>query len=383
MDSQLGGAVWESFPGRVREDLRDVDRLRAVWAKQRQGQPLDVHGAARRALTHERVREWGGGAELTELLLADPSVSEPLTAQHIAELAGASAELPEDYPLRPAVAPLSLEHAGVLARAAAIPAHPVVRAAHTYAECARLMAEPDEDEPNESDPPRALPWVLASRVLQRADFPPLLLDRRMPPPEPCSKQDPADQLATLVSHLARLVTGALRGELGWSAESGPGPSVPVPPLAAVTRRRVLEYVRSRRDPVALILRALDPEASATVSSGDDSGPVAGPPRPRPAEPALLTPGAAHWWTCLELVVGEASLCLYVVVQDVGSPPSGVLAVTADACLATPDGVRDALEMPRTDSVTVMPTDCVDDRWPQVRDLVDEAVSRSMNELTRV
>lgn len=391
MDSQLGDTAWETLPERVREDLRDVDRLRAVWANQRQDQPLDVRGAARRELTRDRVREWGGGPALTELLLTGASVSgEPMTGPHIAALAGRVAELPESdrYALRPLRAALSTEHTLDLARAAVIPAHPVVRAAHTYAECVRVLTEASGEESDESASLWALPWVLASRVLQRADLPPLLLDPGVPPPDPCTKRDPEERIATLVSHVARLVTGALRGELGWSRRAEPAARTPVPPLTAVTRRRVLDYVRSRRDPVALILRALDPGASATVTSGDggssgDGGLATGGRGVEPLDRALFTPGAAHWWTCLELVVGDASLALYVVVQDVGSPPSGVLAVTANARLVTPEGVREALEMSRTDSVTVMPTDCVDDRWPQVRDLVDEAVSRSMNELTRV
>lgn len=385
MDSQLGDTAWETLPERVREDLRDVDRLRAVWVNQRQDQPLDVRGAARRELTRDRVREWGGGPALTELLLAGASVSaEPMTGPHVAALAGRVADLPESerYALRPLRTALSTEHTLDLAQAAVIPAHPVVRAAHTYAECVRVLTEASGEEPDESAPPWVLPWVLASRVLQRSDFPPLLLDPGTPPPDPRTKRDPEERIATLVSHMARLVTGALRGELGWSRRAEPAARTPVPPLTAVTRRRVLDYVRSRRDPVALILRALDPGASATVSSGD-GGLTTGGHGSEPLDRALFTPGAAHWWTCLELVVGDVSLALYVVVQDVGSPPSGVLAVTANARLVTPDGVRTTLEMSRTESVTVMPTDCVDDRWPQVRDLVDEAVSRSMNELTRV
>ncbi|GHC76023.1 hypothetical protein GCM10007079_11920 [Nocardiopsis terrae] len=383
MDSQLGDTVRESLPGRVREDLRDVDRLREVWAEQRHNQPPDARGAARRALTHARVLEWGGDSALTDLLLTGADVSgDPMTGPRVAALAERVAELPEGYALRPLRTTLPDEYTLELSRAAAAPAHPVVRAAHTYAECVRILAEASGEEPDGAGPPWVLPWVLASHVLQRADLPPLLLDPRTPPPGTGSGQDPAERLAVLTAHFARLVTGALRGELGWHPGAVPTAGTPVPPLAAVTRRRILEYVRSRRGPVALILRALDPRASATVSSGDEGGPM-GARGSRATDRLLFTPGAAHWWTCLELVAGEASLSLYVVVQDVGSPPSGVLAVTANARLVTSEGVRETLEMSGTDSVTVMPTDCVDDRWPQVRDLVDEAVSRSMNELTRV
>lgn len=377
MDSQLGDTAWETLPERVREDLRDVDLLRNVWAKRRQDRPHQQHGAARRELTRDRVREWGGGPDLTDLLLhGEPGSGEPITGPHVAALAGRVAELPsggerrgnapESPPLRPLRTALSTEHTIRLARAASVPAHPVVRAAHTYAECVRVAAEASGEEPDGGGATWALPWVLASRVLQRADLPPLLLDPGTPPPAPVDKRDPEEELAPLVSHMARLVTGALRDELAWNPEAVAPTGRPVPPLTAVTRRRILDHVRSRRGSVAFLLSALDPAATATVTSGD--GGRGGT--------------AAHWWTCLELVADGASMALYVVVRDVGSPPSGVLAVTANASLVTPEGARRALEMSRSESVTVLPTDCVDDRWPQVRDLVDEAVSRAVDGLTR-
>ncbi|SIO89500.1 hypothetical protein BQ8420_21900 [Nocardiopsis sp. JB363] len=377
MDSQLGAPVRQALPDHVRVDLTDVDRLRALWAEHRRCQTLEARAAARRTLTHDRVQAWGGEPALADLLLIDPvEVHPPLTAAHIAALAGrvgepsAASDAPE--------APLSSEHTRALAEAAIVPAHPVVRAAHVYAECARVLDELNGPPRNVSEgaPYRILPWVLASLVLQRADHPPLLPDPRAPAPRTRVGLTEAEHFAELVSHFSRLVTEALRAEIGWGPRVEPVPAAPVPPLSAVTRRRVLSYVRSRGVPVELILRALDPRARATVTSGDAGSDAGIAPR------ALLTPGAAHWWARLDLEVGEAFLSLYVVVQDVGRPPSGVLAVTANARLTTTDGVREVLEMSGSDSVTVMPSDCVDDRWPQVRDLVDEAVSRSMNELTR-
>ncbi|WP_017604620.1 hypothetical protein [Nocardiopsis alkaliphila] len=379
MDSQLGAPVGASLPDPVRTELTDVDRLRVIWAEQRQAQARWARSAARRALTHDRIRTWGGGSELAELWSAEPTeIGPPLTEDHLLELAERTAELsPESR--RPRT-PLRSEHARALLEVMNLPVHPVVRAAHTYTECARILDELGGGcrETPEEGPPWFLPWVLASQVLQRADHPPLSPDPHTPPPEPPFGPGPEEHFAELVSHFARLVTEALRGELGRSFETAPATERPAPPLAAVTRRRVLDYVRSRSTSVALILRALDPHAEATVTSGDGSRDQAAiPPR------FLLTPGTSHWWIRLDLVVGEASLSLYVVIQDVGSPPSGVLAVTAEARLTTPAGVRETLRMSGSDSVTVMPSDCVDDRWPQVRELVDEALSRSMNELTRV
>ncbi|GAA0988707.1 MULTISPECIES: hypothetical protein [Nocardiopsis] len=393
MDTLRSGAALDRLPNPVREDLMDVDRLRVIWAQHRQDRPRDARGEARRELTRRRVRALGGGPALEELVESaseDRRWGEPVTAAHVAELAERARALPGDGPTRSPGLALDSEHALRLAGAASAPVHPVVRAAHTFAECSAVLDElasaASGDGPRQradpDDRPWALPWVLASLVLRRADFPPLVPDRLTEPPS--SGADPEQRLAGLVRHFAKLVKRSLREELSWSSDStAPAPRSPVSPLAAVTRRRVQDYVRSRREPVALILRALDPGARAIVHSGGSDAPAPESPVAATAVRAVLTPGAAHWWTALELVVGEASLSLCVVVQEIGRPRTGVLAVSADGRLTTPDGVRDALGMSGTDSVTVMPTDCVDDRWPQVRDLVDEAVSRAMNELTRV
>ncbi|PDP88359.1 hypothetical protein CQJ94_07690 [Glycomyces fuscus] len=381
MDTLRCGADLDRIPALVREDLMDVDRLRAIWAQHRQSQPREARAAARRELTGRRVRALGGGPALEELLVwaaADGTSGHQITAEFVSELAERARNLPEDCPSRSPRRRVDSEQALRLVRAASVPVHPVVRAAQTYAESVAVLAELDPDHP-EGTHTWALPWVLASLVLRRADFPPLLPDPLAPP---WSGRDADERLAGVVRHFARLVTGALLGELSWTPEHVPEPRSAASPLAAVTRRRVLDYVRSRRDSLAMILRALDPAARTSVYSGgsDESEPGAAS---EAVARTLLTPGAAHWWTALELAVGEASLSLFVVVQEVGRPRTGVLAVTADARLATVEGVRDALGMSGTDNVTVMPTDCVDDRWPQVRDLVDEAVSRAMSELTRV
>ncbi|MYR32002.1 hypothetical protein GTW20_06870 [Nocardiopsis alba] len=379
MNSRLVAPVPEALPDRVRAELTDVDRLREIWARRLQRNPLTERTAARRALTHDRVQEWGGGPELAELLLAAPAGAEPpLTGPYVATLAGRAAGLPPSP--RTSGAPLTSEHTLALAEAAGITAHPVVRAAHAYAECVRLMNELDGSE-SEGEALHALPWALASRVLQRADHPPLLLDPRTPPPVFRKGEDPEEHFAALVAHFARLVIEALRREIGWNPGNLPVTGGRVPPLAVATRRRVMEHVRSRSAPVELLLRALDPAARAAVSSEDgekDTDRDAVPPPRRP-----LTHGAAQWWTRMELATEGATLNLYVIVQEVGDPPSGVLAVTADTHLTMPDGTRRAWETSGGDSVTVLPSDSADDRWPRIRELVDEAISRAVDELTRV
>ncbi|MFI6574425.1 hypothetical protein ACIBFB_01390 [Nocardiopsis sp. NPDC050513] len=394
MDTLSSGATLNRLPVHVRDELTDVDRLHAIWTRYRHGQPQEERTAALRALIRRRVRDWGGGPALEELVVStseDGMSGQPVTVDYVEDLGRRAAALPADCRHR-SPGPLGTAGAGRLAGAAAVHAHPVVRAAHVYAECVEVLrglraAESDGPgagtggAPSDDDPPWALPWILTSLVLQRADHPPLLPDPRCFPP-PSEERDPAARFAELVHHFARLVTSALRDELCWAPASVPPPRAHISPLASVTCRRVQDYVRSRRGSLALILQALDPGATTTVRTGgsDDAPEDAAP---APAARTVLTPGAAHWWTSLELVVGDASLTLFVVVQEVGCPTTGVLAVTADARLTTPEGVRDALDMSGAESVTVMPSDCVDDRWPQIRDLVDEAVSRAMNVLTRV
>ncbi|WP_152486184.1 hypothetical protein [Nocardiopsis lucentensis] len=402
MDTLSSGVALNRLPGHVRDELTDVDRLRSIWARHRQGQPRDARAAARRALIRRRVLDLGGAPALEDLVVStseEGMSGQAVSVDYVRELARRAADLPTDCASRSPARPLKDEEARRLADAAALPAHPVVRAAYTFAECVAVLrgldcaqdgsdrgagaAAPTTAGTGE-DPPWALPWILASLVLQRSDYPPLPPGPGASPP-PSDGREPGDRLPALVHYFARLVTGTLRDELCWAPASVPPPRVHIPPLASVTCRRIQEYVRSRRASLGLILQALDPEARTVVRSGgfDDTREESSDTAPVPASRTVLTPGAAHWWTALDLVVGEASLTLFVVVQEVGRPHTGVLAVTADARLTTPDGVRDALDISGADSVTVMPTDCVDDRWPQVRDLVDEAVSRAMNALTQV
>lgn len=360
----------------------DVDRLRDIWAQHRRSQSPDAREAAWKELAHRRVREWGAGPALEELMVslaAGGAAGRPITAAFVVQLSERIGDLSPDSPSRPRRGPLDSEQALRVARAAAAPVHPVVRAARTYAECVTVL---DEREPPDEAGTHvwALPWVLASLTLRRADFPPLLPDPLSPPP--WVGLGPDERLVELSRHFARMTTGALLEELSWTSEPATEPHTPASSLATVIRRRVLDYVRSCRESVALILRSLDPESHTSVYSGGSDGSEPGTTASEVAD-TLLTPGAAHWWTALELSADGASLRLFVVVQEVGRPNTGVLAVTAHARITTPEGTRDALRMSGTDDVAVMPTDSADDRWPRVHDLVDEAVSRAMRTLTQV
>ncbi|WP_028648432.1 hypothetical protein [Nocardiopsis sp. CNT312] len=383
MDTLRSDAASHPLPARVRDELTDVDRLRTIWAGQRDGRPREARAAARQELVHRRVRELGGGPGLVEAVLSvsrEGMAGQPVCADYVMQLSALAAALPTDRACRVPERRLDWNESRNLAEAAELPAHPVVRAAHVLAGCADLLGatgtSPDDGLP------WVLPWMLASAVLQRACYPPLLPDPLALRP-PVTVREPGERLAGLVHHVARLATGTLRDELCWVPAEVPEPRGSRPPLASVTCRRIEAYVRSRGEALDLMLRAMDPRAGTTVRSGGSGDAPRQDPGSAPASRTVLTPGAAHWWTSLELVAGDASLTLFVVVQEVGRPETGVLAVTADGRLTTPEGVRDTLDMSRADSVTVIPTDSVDERWPEIRDLVDEAVSRSMNALTRV
>ncbi|WP_306366276.1 hypothetical protein [Nocardiopsis sp. CC223A] len=379
MDTLRLSADPARLPDRVRDELTDVDRLRRIWSGHRQTQPRQAREAARRSLVRSRIEGAGVGGALAEFLestLADGMGGRALGPEYVLELADRVHSLPAPGAFRAPGTPLAAYgHARVVSAPAAVPGHPLIRAAHTYAETLAVVTELDDG----NEAPRLLPWLAAALVLRRSDFPPL------PPVHPpaSTDPDPDERLAPTVSALARAVTAALRDELSWTPpESVPDPGEPVPPLAAVTSRRVTEHLRSHRESVGLILRGLDPAARAAVRTGGcDAG--VGAEGLSEAGRAVLTPGAAHWWTTLELLVDDVTLSLVVVVQEIGRPRTGVLAVTVDGRLTDPDGVRDLPGISGTEGVTLMPTDCVDDRWPRIRDLVDEGVSLALGELTRI
>ena len=372
MDALRGGVVQKTLPDHVREDLRDVDHLRKIWTLHRG--PRSEREVARQEQARRRSRELGGGDAQAEMMAAigsEEMSGRPITATYVTELAQRTTGPPKNDTARPATPPFGAEQAERLAEAAALPEHPVVRATHTYLICVEALSESGSDTD-----PSLLPWLLASLVLQRADFPPLL-----PPPSKTGRIE-QQRFPEAVRRFVRLVHEALRTELSRSPTGEHRQHATIPPLAAALRRRILEHLRSRRDSVLPILRSLDPGAQAGVHTGGSVGTPSKDPGQGPAARCLLTPGSAHWWNTLELALGTSFLPLYVVVQEVGHTDTGVLSVTVDAQLTSPEGVRDALLMDRADDVTVMPNDSVDDRWPQVRELVDEAISRAMDQLTR-
>lgn len=375
MDTLSGDATRQAIEGHLHPDLGDLDRLRAVWAEHRS--PREERARARRELARRRSYDFGGGPALAELLAATASEEmsgRAITSDYVAELAERAASLPDPGAGR--CPQLTDTHAADVAQAASAPGHPVVRAVHTYVICVKALHESAPGETG-GDPGWVLPWVLASLVLQRADFPPLVPDLEAPV---CTGTGGTRQIHLCAHHLARLVATSLRTELSRSPTRTSAARVSAPPLAAAVHRRALEHLRERRGPLLQVLSSLDTGARADLHTGGAlqvSHTVADPP-----ERALLAPEADHWWACLSLIVAEAVLELYVIVQGVGPVSAGVFAVTADARMTTGEGVHETPLMSEVDGVTVMPNDSADDRRPLILDLIDEALSRSMDWLTR-
>lgn len=374
MDTLSSDATSQAIEGHLRPDLDDLDKLRAVWAEHRGSR--EERARARRELAHRRSYELGGGPALAELLEATASEEmsgRAITSGYVAELAERATSLPGPATVR--CPRLAAAHAADIAWAASAPGHPVVRAVHTYVTCVEALREAAPDRAG-GDPGWVLPWVLASLVLQRADFPPLVPDPGMPA---CTGAGGARRIGLCARHLARLVAASLRTELSRAPSRPSEARASAPPLAAAVHRRALDHLRERRGPLLQVLGSLDTDARADVHVGASQVPQA---VTAPPERALLTPGGDHWWACLVLVMGEAALELYVIVQEVGPTSTGVLAVTADARLTTGEGVREVPLTADVDGVTVMPNDSADDRRPLISDLIDEAVSRAMDQLTR-
>ncbi|MUL39945.1 hypothetical protein FZ103_01915 [Streptomonospora sp. PA3] len=326
MDTRRRGRALapESFSDAVRRRLWNLDRLREVWTERRRYGDRAEDPAVNRRSARKRV-------EALRLLAGqDEPPADGIAAQEDAFLAMAEdcrsgVRLSPDYfdalaRSVPDFAPTLPAPAGagaLLAEAAAVETHPVIRAAHLFLTCADALdsgSEPvpgprpaAEQDPSAADtrppgpapgraaPPaslRPLPWWLASLALMRSDFPPPAIDRRSPPPlaAPLPTAEPGaavpsprsghDRLTRLVLLLADLETAALRSELSRLAhvraigrsESGR--------LASAVHRRVLEHLRVRSAPMRLVLRELDPACRTVVSSS-----TAGPAFTSPGDPA--------------------------------------------------------------------------------------------------
>lgn len=291
-----------------------------------------------------------------------------------------------------AAAPLSQPDSQRLADAAAVPTHPVVRAAHLFLMCAEIL-ERSAGHAGPAPPPlshRPLPWALASLTLLRSTYPPLVMDHRLAGAYQAAeaKRDERERLLAFVALFAELQMVAMRGELsraGHDSGQSPAPSAAAHgsgPLSAALHRCVLERTRTRSSPFTMVLNELDPDARVEVTAGDIG---TAPERGRcdaAAARALFRRGPGCRWASLEVTAADAALRLLILVQDVGSPPTGVLAVTADAWLTTADRSLDVLDPACTDCVTLLPTDSLDDRRTELEEFVDDVTARAVGRLFR-
>lgn len=260
--------------------------------------------------------------------------------------------------------------------------------------------------------------ALTLLVMLRRHYAPLVVDRdsRTAYIDALDEANIGD-LSSLVELFANLEIVALRSELEGPiapVESGPGVRDVAKAYAdRIQQRRELLDERRRTQVVELAesinrkseellhslgaelvgeLRRVDPAARFSVTSA----------RPGEAESrfwyrqivrsarevgffANLADGA--WWTRLHLRVQELLLRYAVVVQKVGRGETGVLAMTVFAETITLSGSGagseestapvPAIRLTAKDSVTLLYSDSVDDRWTEIADAIDRTLSAAV------
>ncbi|WP_344972714.1 hypothetical protein [Salinactinospora qingdaonensis] len=395
------------FSDDVRRRLTAVDRLREVWASHPTRRPGQQEGEVQRRFFRRHM------LELHALSGADPLPE--ATVRHLvaggwesAEIDAATRErfrrteeallaMAEDCRAGQALTPDYLEYlarrlpaggeptsitegfSDEIAAAATVDTHPIIRAAHLYVACERALMATAQAPPEQAPPWHwLLPWAVASFSLMRANYPPLVMDRRLAgaPHRP----DAEEHLGVVVELFIGLQTAAMRGELSWTP-TGPGRSAATGALGTTIHRRLLEHMRGCAASLTPVLREID--ANARTAVGEGAGPE--PPALRArleaaAERALFLPGPECRWVELTATVAGTTVSLVVAVQDVGTPATGVLAVTADARHGEAGGGHDMLDLASTDCVTIIPADSADERQGDVVAFVDDTVSRTVEQL---
>ncbi|MFD0774297.1 hypothetical protein ACFQZ2_10205, partial [Streptomonospora algeriensis] len=188
----------ESFPDPVRRRLGNLDRLREVWTERRRYGDRSEDPAVNRRSARRRVEalrhlagvdasDATGGAAEEDAFLAiaeDCRSGVRLTPEYFEELVHGAPDFSPPLPAPSGVGEL-------LAEAAAVETHPVIRAAHLFATCTEALesgsAQAAGHDPATGGPPphlRPLPWWLAGLSLLRSDLPPPAIDLNCPPPPP-------------------------------------------------------------------------------------------------------------------------------------------------------------------------------------------------------
>jgi hypothetical protein len=267
--------------------------------------------------------------------------------------------------------------------------------------------------------------ALVLLALLRNDYAPLVVDRRRRD-EYLSALDLAneDDLAPLVRLFASMEIVALRSELAPSAVTPSQPAGAVGVAQAYVERllalretdlaklatdtnslatglaaRIADYVESLGGQLERTFAEIDQDARQRVYS-------AAPPDSRAkwwfaqlvrAARQVdfftnLTEGA--WWTRLHLSALGQTMRFVTAVQKVGQGETGVLAVTMFAERLLPKGEPDEsgdevssipeqlLTLSSDDSVTLVHTDTVEERWQEVADLIDRTLAAAVDKFSR-
>jgi len=195
------------------------------------------------------------------------------------------------------------------------------------------------------------------------------------------------------AEVARSYVERLRGvKLGTDEARAAGTAT----VAAALTGRIRSELDEQADSLEREFTSLDPRLSVFVES-------ASPPEPKStywgiqlrktARAAGFSPNLTDgtWWTQLGLIVLSQRLRYVVAVQKVGPGETGVLAVTVFVELVPPpDGElgERALPVPlfaptSADSVTLTGRENLDDRWPEVCELIERTLAASVVEFARL
>jgi Fic family protein len=166
-------------------------------------------------------------------------------------------------------------------------------------------------------------------------------------------------------------------------------------LASTMSERITEHVQALAEELERTFREIDPQARYRVFQ-------AAPPDPRAKYWFAQLVRAARqvdfytnltegtWWTRLHLSVLGQTMRYVVAVQKVGHGETGVLAVTAFAERLLPRSDPDEgddeprllpeqlLTLSSSDSVTLIHTDSVDERWQETADFVDRTLAAAVD-----
>ncbi len=267
--------------------------------------------------------------------------------------------------------------------------------------------------------------ALVLLILLRHDYAPLVIDRRRRDDYLDALDEAnAGDLAPLVRLFAGAEITALRSELTLPARAAGAPDTAVGVAKAYVERlralretdvaklaaesgrlagemsqRITAHLEALADDLERTFREIDPEARQRVYT-------AAPPDPRAKYWFAQLVRAARqvdfytnlaegsWWTRLHLSILGQIMRYVVAVQKVGHGETGVLAVTAFAERLLPRGEPDDTEdeprlvpeqlltLSSNDSVTLVHTDAVEERWQETAELIDRTLAAAVDEFAR-